>query len=157
MLVYLDSGDSLELHPDNTPTSFTVQMPDSLINEHYQSPNGRWFLTLLDLTVPPLSSKLDKWDIVYVTCQQVVSSVRGANYEPILRAFTAGEIKRHNFVRFPSLIYLPVKRAELKTFTITLTDGRGKIVECPDKKLDQRSTKCTLELSWRSNVINPYP
>ena len=149
MLIYLDSSDCMDLHPNNTPSSFEIEMPDCLIAKEYQGQNGRWFLALVDITVPPISDKMSKWDVIYVMCEQIISSAKGSVYAPILRQITSGEIKRNNFTRFPSLIHLPVNRAELSKFTIRLTNSRGEIISCHrSTKEGTNSTKCTLDLTW---------
>ena len=149
MLIYLDSSDCLDLHPNNTPSSFEIEMPDCLIAKEYQGQNGRWFLALVDITVPPILDKMSKWDVIYVMCEQIISSAKGPVYAPIIRQITSGEIKRTNFTRFPSLIHLPVNRTELSKFAIRLTNSRGEIIRCHSTtKAGAISTKCTLDLIW---------
>ena len=155
MLIYLDSADCIDLHPTNTPSCFEIQMPDCLIAKEYQKAHGRWFLALVDITVPPIySSKLSKYDVIYVLCDQVISSAKGDAYWPILRQVVGGEIKRNNFVRYPSLLHIPVSKTELKRFTIRLTDSRGDLIQWAtgnNSNNNKASTKCTLDLIW-SNI-----
>lgn len=156
MLIYLDSSHCKDLYPNNVSSSFDIEMPDSLITREYQGGKGRWFLALVDISIPPIMTKLNKWDIVYVICEQVISCARGPIYSPIIRHVTAGEIKRHNFVRFPSLIHVPVVRSDLKKFSIRLTDSSGQLIKCLDQKEENTpnvdtSTKCTLELLWSTS------
>lgn len=152
MLIYLDSSDCLDIYPNNNPSSFQIAMPDSLISREYQGVNGRWFLALVDITVPPISDRMNKWDVVYVMCEQVISCARGPSYAPIIRQFTGAEIKRTNLVRFPSLLHVPVNKSELKKFAISLTDSSGDLIHCVEGKEGKKnSTKCTLELLWANS------
>lgn len=148
MLIYLDSSDCSDLYPNNTASSFEIEMPDSLIAREYQGQNGRWFLALVDITVPPIITKMSRWDVIYVMCEQVISCAKGPVYAPIIRQITAGEIKRNNLARFPTLIHIPVNRAELKKFTIRLTNSRGEIIKCQGGKEGSNSTTCLLDLIW---------
>ena len=151
MLIYLDSSDCVDLHPKNTSSCFEIQMPDCLIAKEYQKAHGRWCLALVDITIPPIiNSKLNKYDVIYVMCDQVISSPKGDAYWPILRQVVGGEIKRNNFVRYPSLLHIPVSKTELKRFTIRLTDSRGDLINCIAGS-DSASTKCTLHLTWRDS------
>lgn len=148
MYIYLSSTHSPDINPANTAAKFTVQLPRTFSSNDNASVRGRWYLGLLEITLPPISSSSHKWDILYVLCPDVEGAVIGSTYSPILRSIALGEIRRHHYARFESVLYLPLRVADLANISIELSNSAGEVF--PDLAEETKhSTHCTLELIWR--------
>ena len=151
MFIYAASDQTLGINPRNSAGSFTVQMPESFPKPKNTLLKGQWYLGLIDITVPSLSGKWSKWDVMYVTCAQLEGSIVGDTYSPMLRSIPLGEIKRHNYAHLQPVLYVPVRVADVEHLSFELRDSRGDILQELSSETVQ-ATRCTLELLWRRDI-----
>ena len=153
MYIYLSSDQSMEINPSNTAGKFTVQLPEPFTRPRNERARGQWHLGLIEIALPQIGADLSKWDVIYVTCPHVEGVVTGDAYSSVLRAIALGEIKRHSYARFHSVLYTPLRVTDVKYISIELRNSRGDVLpELVDET--SHSTKCTLELVWRRDT-NP--
>ena len=108
---------------------------------------------LIEIAMPPVGAGANKWDVVYVTCPHVEGVAMGVTYRPVLRSIALGEIRRHNYTRFTSVLYTPLRVKDVRHISIELRDSSWNLL--PELAEETRhSTKCTLELIWRRDT-NP--
>ena len=138
----------MEISPANTAGKFTVQLPEAFTCPRNTIHGGRWYLGLIEIAVPPISVGSGKWDVLYVTCPHVEGVVTGDAYSTVLRSVPLGEIRRHNHVRFQSVLYTPLRVKDVRLISIELRNSSGTVL--PELALETKhSTKCTLELVWK--------
>ena len=152
MIVYLDSNHSKAIHPLNTAARFTVQMPEPFTSPKHSNTQGKWYLGLVDIVLPPLKNTGNKWDVTYVTCLQCEGAVVGDKYGNVLRSIANAEIKRRSFIRFSSVLHIPLRVTDVYELTVELRNHEGELLEVLNPAQDQNSTKCTLELIWRKGT-----
>ena len=151
MYIYLSSDQSLEINPGNTAAVFTVQLPESFTRPPNVGLRGQWYLGLIEITVPPVGVGDSKWDVIYVTCPHVEGVALGDTYRAVLRSIAVGEIRRHNYTRFHSVLYAPLRVKDVRNISIELRDSDWNVLH--DLTTETRhSTKCTLELIWRRDT-----
>lgn len=148
MYIYLSSHQTPRIYSENTAGKFTVQLPRTFTSNENASSRGRWYLGLVEITIPPITSSTTKWDIIYIVCPHVEGVVLGPTYAPVLRSIAAGEIRRHHYVRFQSVLYVPLRIADIANISIELRNSEGEVL--PDLAQEiEHSTYCTLDLIWR--------
>ena len=116
MILYLSSQDSLDIHPDNKPTDFIVELPRTLYLE------GPWEAALLDI-------KHDEWlNNIFVFCDWCDTSVvRGQDLQVLRMVPRFGFeslyyyiplIKQHHFQR----IHITIKGHDLQDVSSFATE-----------------------------------
>ena len=152
MIIYVASDHSAAVHVFNNPSRFTVQMPETFTSPKNNMTQGKWYLGLVDIVVPPIKGLTNKWDMVYVTCSQAEGGVvMNEMYSNVLRSFTSGEVKRRNLVRFSPVLYVPLRVTDVRDLTFELRNARGQLLEYLNTA-PADTTKCTLELLWRKDT-----
>ena len=152
MIIFVASDHSSSVHVFNNPSRFTVQMPETFTPPKNKMTQGKWYLGLVDIVVPPIKGLVNKWDIVYVTCNQTEGGVvMNEMYTNVLRSFTAGEAKRWNVVRFSPVLYVPLRVTDVRDLTFELRNARGQLLEYLNTSHTD-TTKCTVELLWRKDT-----
>jgi len=152
MIIYMASDHSRALHPFNNPARFTVQMPETFTPPKGKMGQGQWYLGLVDIAVPPIKNPANKWDAVYVTCQQAEGGVvMNEMYSNVLRTFTVGEVKREGSVRFHPVLYVPLRVTDVRELTLELRTARGELLSYNTAAAND-TTKCTTELIWRKDT-----
>ena len=150
MFLCLESDQKLRgnlLHPNNTPAFFTCTLP-----EHFRVDTlgrGRWHLGLLELTLPPIKTGR-KWDALYVCCSACELSCIGQAYKPVVASLSVGEIKRNNFVRFPSVELVPLRVNSLDQVTVEICGKEGEVFQELNTQNPEHASKCTFILQWRA-------
>ena len=129
--IHLSSDDCKTTHPNNTPYSFTVDLPTVLPTRC-----GEWELALSSIQVS--QGKLPK--VFNVFCDVVEQSIIKEDRLPVLRQATQAQFFR--------LMFIKVVTPELSTIRITLTD----INLQPLVKLEGTVT-CTLWLRKRHTMM----
>ena len=154
MFLCLESDQKLRgnlLHPNNTAASFTCSLP-----EHFSLATfgrGCWHLGLVELTLPPIKTGR-KWDALYVCCSGCELSCIGQSYRPVVASLSVGEIKRNNFVRFPSVELVPLRVNSLDEVTVEICGKEGEIFQELNTQNPEYTSKCTFILQWRA-YTNP--
>jgi hypothetical protein len=151
MFIYLDSHQSLDINRNNTAGKFTVQLPESFSRPVNATSRGQWYLGLVEIAIPSVGAGANKWDVVYVVCPEVEGVTLGDTYRAVLRSIALGEIRRHNYVRFQSVLYTPLRVKDVSHISIELRDSSWNVL--PELVRETRhSTKCTLELIWKRDT-----
>jgi len=112
MYAYVSSTDSLNLHPQNTPSNFIVQLP-----QYIRLDKGEWTCGVVQCILPKRISKP-----VYITTDFVESSVFHGTLKPVLCMTT---VKTKEFIHVK---HVPVKRNQISTLRIKLVNRRGEEV-----------------------------
>ena len=115
--------------------------------------HGRWHLGLAELTLPPIKTGR-KWDAIYVCCSACELSCIGRSYKPVVASLSVGEIKRNNFVRFPSVELIPLRVNSLDEVTVEICGKEGETLEELNVVNPELTSKCTFLLQWRAHT-NP--
>ena len=152
MYIYLSSNHSTDVHSDNTPACFTVQLPETFKHPENNPRGGLWFIGIVDIVLPQPAVKTLKDHVLYVTCKQVEGCALGTSYTDILRSLPCREVKRQGFVQFSPVLYVPLRVQDVTQLTIELRDSENKILQDLHKKSENHPTLCTLELVWRTNT-----
>lgn len=150
MFICLRSDKDPLTNGNNTPAHFTSPLP-----ENYNLDTGRrgaWCIGLHDIHLPPLKEG-KPYDCLYVLCSACETSCMGDIYRPLLATINYREVKRNNFVRFPSVTFIPLRNQGLSEITISVCDQNGVPLQ-ELNSIDQTSqtTKCTLLLKWIANL-----
>ena len=154
MFLCLESDQKLRgnlLHPHNTAAFFTCSLP-----EHFRLATfgrGRWHIGLLELTLPPIKTGR-KWDALYVCCSACELSCIGQSYKPVVASLSVGEIKRNNFVRFPSVELVPLRVNSLDEVTVEICGKEGEVFQELNTRNPEHMSKCTFILQWKA-YTNP--
>ena len=139
------------IHPNNTAALFTCSLPEYF---RIDTPGrGRWHLGLVELTLPPIKTGR-KWDPIYVCCSACELSCIGPAYKPVVASLSVGEIKRNNFVRFPSVELVPLRVNSLDQLTVEICGKEGETLEELNATNTELASKCTFILQWRAHT-NP--
>ena len=141
------------LHPNNTAALFTCSLP-----EHFRldtSGRGRWHIGLVELALPPIKTGR-KWDAIYVCCSACELSCIGHLYKPVVASLSAGEIKRNNFVRLPSVELVPLRVHSLDEVTVEICGKAGETLKELNNSGPDLTSKCTFILKWQP-YTNPLP
>jgi len=147
MYIYINSAESMLINPSNTAGKFTVQLPKILSPPDNRPRRGRWFMGLVEITLPPVGSSSSKWDVLHIVCPHVEGVISGDSYRPILRSVPHGEIRRHNYARFDSVLRVPLRVADISNITIEVRNSSGELTaELAEEK--KHSTSCIIELLW---------
>ena len=111
---------------------------------------GGWGFGLFDITIPSLKNQktLNKWDMIYIICNAGQVQTFGDVYIPILRSISVGELKRSSTIKFPTVVYMPLRVKDLSQIRIELQWGSGRPVEL----MKDGTTACTLQLRWLNNT-----
>ena len=131
MFLCLDSNQKSQgvpLYPDNTATLFTCSLPEHFRLNALGRGQGRWHLGLTDIALPAMK-KGRKWDSIYVCCSACEVSCVGQSYKPVVASFSLGEIKRNNFVRFPSVHFVPLRVNNLSEITVEICGSNDDSLE----------------------------
>ena len=144
----------LPIHPDNTAALFTCSLPEYFRMDTMG--HGRWHLGLAELTLPPIKTGR-KWDAIYVCCSACELSCIGQSYKPVVASLSVGEIKRNNFVRFPSVELIPLRVNSLDEVTIEICGKEGELLKELNVSSPELTSKCTFILQWRpyTNPLQP--
>lgn len=150
MFICLTSEKDSLSHTNNTPATFTSPLP-----ENYNLDTGRrgaWYIGLLEIHLPPLKDG-KPYDCLYVHCSACETSCIGDTYRPLLATLNYRELKRNNFVRLPSVNFIPLRTQGLSELTISICDKKGDpLEELKTINSPNQTTKCTLILKWMSNI-----
>ena len=152
MYIYLSSNQSVDIYSDNTPASFTVQLPETFKHPESKRSGGRWFLGIVDIVLPQSAIKTLKDHILYITCNQAEGVAFSSSYTSILRSLPVRGVKRFGFFQFFPVLYVPLRVQDLTELTIELRDSEYRILQDLDKNSKSYPTFCTLELLWRINT-----
>ena len=106
---------------------------------------------LIEIAIPPVGGGSTKWDAIYVTCPHVEGVAMGDTYRTVLRSIAVGEIRRHNYTRFHSVLYTPLRVKDVRHISIELRDSNWNLLRELATET-KHSTKCTLELIWRRDT-----
>lgn len=153
MYIYINSLQSLDINTNNTAGKFTVQLPKTFSSKSNttSASRGRWFLGLVEITLPPIDSSAQKWDLLYIMCPHVEGVAVGSSYKPLLRAIPQGEIRRHNYARFDSVLHVPLRVADLANISIEVRNSSGELR--PELATETKhSSSCILELIWKGDI-----
>jgi hypothetical protein len=130
--LFLSSLDSEALHPGNTPSDFTVELPQSI------QLAGVWECALLDFQLSGATSPSDPFCLCSDICEE---SYVGDNQLPIFRRISLKGKKKDLFMQFNPLQYVTVKRDQFKRIRVFITSPRHTTVTVPSGELT-----CTLHL-----------
>lgn len=133
----------------NNPGRFNVQMPEPFTSPQFQKHQGKWYLGLVDIVIPAVTSLTKKWDVLHVSCLQAEGAVMGDSYCNVLRSIPLGEIKRKSYAYFNPVLHIPLRVTDVRELTIELRDSRGQLLPEFTKSTSSDTTKCTLELLWK--------
>ena len=132
--VYLSSNDSSKLYPHNTPTNFTVALPQTL------QLKGKWSANLLDIcaNAPANTPTIN----LYAACSIVTTSFAKEQSLRILRQITLKKGKRGRQV-FSSPQYVTVDNtSDISVINITILDT-GTLLPAT---LSPEAVSCTLHI-----------
>lgn len=151
MYIYINSSQSMAINTNNSAGQFTVQLPKTFTSRSNAVIKGRWFLGLVEITIPPSDAITHKWDLLYITCPLIEGVVWGSSYAPILRSIPQGEMRRHNYARFDSVLHVPLRVADISNITIEVRNSSGDLItELLSEK--KNSSSCILELLWKGDI-----
>lgn len=150
MLLYLNSGVSGNGR-GNTPSSFTCFLPERYdLNTRGR---GSWSLGLTEICLPQVTG-VKNWESIYVLCSVCQSSALGERYKPVLASLCVGEVKKQNFVRIPSVTYVPLRVNSLSEITVNISGFNGELVKIQETNGNGEvySTTCTVDLKWMKDI-----
>lgn len=151
MYIYINSSQSMTINPNNAAGRFTVQLPKTFTSKGNALKRGHWFLGLVEITIPPIDASTQKWDLLYITCPLIEGVVWGSSYAPILRAIPQGEIRRHCYARFDSVLHVPLRVADISNITIEVRNSSCELI--PELLSEKKnSSSCILELLWKGDI-----
>lgn len=151
MIIYINSKESLSVHPNNTAGKFTVELPKTFSARDNGLSRGRWFMGLIEIIMPPVGTSSPKWEVLNVMCPHVEGVVHSCTYSPILRSIPHGEIRRYNYARFSSVLHVPLRVTDIANISIEVRNSTGELT--PELALEtNHSTSCTIELIWRRDT-----
>ena len=136
-------------NPRNTPAIFTCPLP-----EHFDlntGGRGKWHISPVEITFPPIKTG-KKWDSLYVCCSACELSCLGGVYKPVVASLSIGEVKRNNFVRFTSLLPVPLRVNTLSELSVEICGKGGRTFGELDVEKTELNTKCTFLLEWQPNT-----
>ena len=110
---FLSSDDSKNYHPENSPHSFTIELPERL------ELNGNWEVSLSDINIK------DTFDTtLYIYSDVGEYSYVNNSMEPILRViYPSSYTKRVFSTRY----YIPVRSKNLGRISVYIRDRNGSI------------------------------
>ncbi len=107
--MYISNNDSKHLHPGNTSTAFTVQLP-----RHLELNSDDWECGVVHCV---LSAKPEK--PVYITCDFVVPSILGGQLHPVLCSISA------KTKAFEHITMVPLSRGNLSSLRVKIVNTQG--------------------------------
>lgn len=120
MYIYVDSAASSDLFPDNDCKNFIVELSQTLDTRNC-------FLGLVELMIDlPNSYKFGAASAgestLYVLVSECADSLVGGHSHPVLRMISVRgiDIRRKAIVRFPDVLYVPVKEHLISRLTVRL-------------------------------------
>ena len=126
--LFLSSRDSMDQHPSNASTDFTVELPKAY---HFQ---GDWEIALKELECRVAE------DLIYVLSDITAESYVNGTLAPVLRSVRR-EKKRDALFTFTDPYYLPVRPDQLSRVRMFI---RGRTLQ--PIKTDTTVVYCTLHL-----------
>ena len=132
--IYLSDTDSLDTHPFNRASDFTIDLPQILHLE------GEWVCALADVSYSNILeySGLSHIFICTDICQQ---SIVGTTKIPVLRRCAINNLLEYTDYIFNNLFYIRVSRDQINHIRIYIRDQSLKPISIQIKSL-----KCTLHL-----------
>ena len=111
--VFLSSEDSTGIFPENSPSDFTVLLP-----ERIRLAEGKWLCGLLSVHIPTRSEK----NPLFICSDICSESVTGEYKLPVLARIFGTSTKPNN------ILFIPVKKRELSSIRIYIKEKRYGIV-----------------------------
>ncbi len=107
--MYISNNDSKHLHPGNTSTNFTVQLP-----RHLELNSEEWECGVVHCV---LSAKPEK--PLYITCDFVQPSILGGQLQPVLCSMSA------KTKAFEHITMISLSRGNLSSLHVKIVNTRG--------------------------------
>ena len=127
--VFLASNDSIDYYPNNSPTHFSVKLPETI----HLSGGGQWMCALRQFQCKTRSPTN-----LYVLCDAIEDSVALCRKLPLLQRIS--RCKYNRVVQsFDASLCFKVTRYALNTITIYIRDAQLETVS-----LTEEPTNCTL-------------
>jgi hypothetical protein len=117
MYIYLDSGASSDIFPDNTAASFRTRLsrPLNLYGPHE--------VAVLDVKFPKLTSGY-KTEYIMLKSSICVDSFVDSSQSPVMARFSSAAVAGRN-TQFTTPRYVRLNTQNLHTLDVYLTDARG--------------------------------
>jgi hypothetical protein len=113
--IYLSSSDSSKAYPNNTPGSFTVNIPYTL------NLKGQWSASLLDISIN--LSTADESATIFATCSILVNSYVNEQMCKILRQISLRKKSKHRQT-FSHPQYITIDNSgDINAINITILDA----------------------------------
>ena len=132
--LFLGNDDMLDIYPNNKPTNFTVELPQTLYLD------GNWECAICELKYIPIR-EYNTLRFFYLCSDICEQSIAGKKIVPILRQCVCYKDSEIIDERFEHLFYLPVTRDQIRHLTIYLRDEFLNVIPNEIKTL-----RCTLHL-----------
>jgi hypothetical protein len=130
MYLFLRSDDSKDVYPLNSPTDFTVDLPEPV--------DVTGFIALCEIDYRPSQKNKD----IYVFCDWCHGSCVDAKILPLLRVVDKPEA-------FSKVYYLPVRLQRSRQIRIYMREYK-KDIGLVDLSFDVQRVRCTLRLKYGS-------
>lgn len=147
MYLYLNSQDSINSYPDNTPANFTCQFSRSLNTKNTSL--GLCEL-IVDIGEDVFAQKYDvSANTAYLMVSECANSEVGGHNHPVVRMFSLRDfsLKSKSVLRFEKIIYVPLKEYITPSVTVKIIQVDECCVDKPSVKLPLKGiTRCTFHL-----------